>query len=118
MDPQGSIVGLFSKVHLQNWMQASGVNHGEGFPVWDVEIDGVKTKLGIAICYDIQHPESTLELTLGGAEIVLNPYCTNDFARPLLAHLYQTRSLENRLFVLRVDFAAPRCNGGSAIFDF
>jgi beta-ureidopropionase len=53
MDPEGSIVGLFSKVHLQNWMQASGVNHGEGFPVWDVEIDGVKTKLGIAICEDV-----------------------------------------------------------------
>ncbi|MGA2633999.1 MAG: carbon-nitrogen hydrolase family protein [Terracidiphilus sp.] len=118
IDPQGNITGCYSKVHLQNWMLASGVNHGDGFPVWEVEVDGVKVKLGVEICYDIQHPESTLELVLGGAEVVLNPYCTTDFARPLLEHLYQTRALENRVFIARVNFAAPRSNGGSAIFDF
>jgi formamidase len=118
MNPDGNIIGSYSKVHLQNWMMASGVNHGDGFPVWEVAIDGVKVKLGIEICYDIQHPESTLELVLGGAEVVLNPYCTSDFARPLLEHLYQTRALENRAFVVRVNYAAPRSNGGSAIFDF
>jgi predicted amidohydrolase len=118
MDPQGAITGCYSKVHLQNWMLASGVNHGDSFPVWEVVIDGVKVKLGIEICYDIQHPESTLELVLGGAEVVLNPYCTTDFARPLLVHLYQTRALENRVFIVRVNYAAPRSNGGSAIFDF
>jgi predicted amidohydrolase len=118
MNPQGTIVGCYSKVHLQNWMQASGVNHGDSFPVWDVVIDGVKAKLGIEICYDIQHPESTLELVLGGAEVVLNPYCTDDFARPLLVHLYQTRALENGVFIVRVDYATPHNNGGSAIFNF
>ena len=73
MNPQGQIVGTYSKVHLQNWMLASGVNHGDSFPVWEVEIGGVKTRMGIEICYDIQHPEATLELALGGAEIVFNP---------------------------------------------
>lgn len=88
-------------IHQHGWMLASGVHHGDGFPVWEVEIAGVKTKVGIQICYDIQHPESTRELALGGAEVVLSPYCTNDFARPLLVHLFQTRALD-----------------GSAIFDF
>ena len=50
--------------------------------------------------------------------MVLNPYCTSDFARALLVHLYQTRALENRVFIVRVNYAAPRNNGGSAIFDF
>jgi predicted amidohydrolase len=118
MNPEGKIVGTYSKVHLQNWMLASGVNRGDSFPVWDVEIGGVRTKVGILICYDIQHPESTRELALGGAEVVLNPYCTDDFARPLLVHLYQTRALENRAFIVRVNYAAPRNNGTSAIFDF
>jgi predicted amidohydrolase len=118
MDSEGAIAGCYSKVHLQNWMLASGVNHGDSFPVWEIAIGGVKVKLGIEICYDIQHPESTLELVLGGAEVVLNPYCTDDFARPLLEHLYQTRALENRVFIVRVNYAAPRSNGGSAIFDF
>jgi predicted amidohydrolase len=118
IDGGGRIAGTYSKVHLQNWMLASGVNRGDGFPVWDVEIAGVRTKVGIVICYDIQHPESTRELALGGAEVVLVPYCTNDFARPLLVHLFQTRALENRLFVARAHYAAPHNNGGSAIFDF
>ncbi len=40
MNPQGLIVGTYSKVHLQNWMVASGVQHGDGFPVWDIDVDG------------------------------------------------------------------------------
>jgi predicted amidohydrolase len=60
MNPQGQIVGTYSKVHLQNWMLASGVNHGDTFPVWDVEIGGVKVKVGLEICYDIQHPEACI----------------------------------------------------------
>lgn len=118
MSPQGQIVGTYSKVHLQNWMVASGVNHGDGFPVWEVEIAGVKAKIGIEICYDIQHPESTRELALGGAEIIFNPYCTDDFSRPLLVHLYQTRALENDLFIVRVNYGAPRNTGTSSILDF
>jgi predicted amidohydrolase len=44
---------------------------------------GVRTKVGIVICYDIQHPESVRELALGGAEeVVFVPYCTSDFSRP------------------------------------
>jgi predicted amidohydrolase len=118
MNPAGEIAGTYSKVHLQNWMQASGVNHGDGFPVWEIEIAGVKVKIGIEICYDIQHPESTRELALGGAEIVFNPYCTDDFSRPLLIHLYQTRALENCLFVVRVNYAAPHNTGTSSVLDF
>jgi predicted amidohydrolase len=118
MSPAGEVTGTYSKVHLQNWMIASGVNHGDKFPVWEIEIDGVRTKVGIQICYDIQHPESARELALGGAEIVFVPYCTSDFSRPLLVHLFQTRALENRVFLVRVNFAAPRNSGTSSIIDF
>lgn len=118
MSPQGDVKGVYSKVHLQNWMVASGVNHGTEFPVWEIEVGGVKTKVGIQICYDVQHPESTRELMLGGAEIIFNPYCTSDFSRPLLVHLFQTRALENRVYLLRVNFAEPRNTGTSSIIDF
>jgi predicted amidohydrolase len=118
VSPQGDIAGKYSKVHLQDWMVASGVNHGEDFPVWEVEIRGVRTKIGIEICYDVQHPESTRELALGGAEIVFVPYCTSDFSRPLLIHLFETRALENRVFLVRVNFADPRNSGTSSIIDF
>jgi predicted amidohydrolase len=116
--PAGKIAGVYSKVHLQNWMTASGVENGDGFPVWEIEVGKVKTKVGIQICYDIQHPESSRELALGGAEIVFVPYCTSDFSRPLLVHLFETRALENRLFLVRVNYGAPRNTGTSSIIDF
>ena len=116
--PAGKIAGLYSKVHLQNWMTASGVQNGSDFPVWEVEVGKVKTKVGIQICYDIQHPESSRELALGGAEIVFVPYCTSDFSRPLLVHLFETRALENRVFLVRVNYGAPRNTGTSSIIDF
>lgn len=118
VNPAGEIVGTYSKVHLQNWMLASGVNRGDSFPVWEIEVDGIKLKVGIQICYDIQHPESSRELALGGAEIIFVPYCTRDFSRPLLVHLFQTRALENRAFVVRVNYGAPRNSGTSSILDF
>jgi predicted amidohydrolase len=118
MSPKGEVVGIFRKVHLQNWMMASGVHHGDDFPVWDVDVGGVKTKIGIEICYDIQHPESTLELAMGGAEIVFVPYCTDDFSRPLLIHLFETRGLENRLYIVRANYSAPTSNGTSSVIDY
>lgn len=118
MSPHGTIEGVYSKVHLQNWMIASGVNHGSDFPVFEIEVGGVRTKIGIEICYDIQHPESTRELALGGAEIVFVPYCTDDFSRPLLIHLFETRALENRVYLARVNYGRPRNTGTSSIIDF
>ena len=118
MNPEGQIAGTYSKVHLQNWMIASGVHHGDGFPVWDIDVNGVHVKLGIEICYDVQHPESTLELALGGAEVVFIPYCTDDFSRPLLVHLFETTALENRLYMVRANFASPRNTGTSSIIDY
>jgi predicted amidohydrolase len=118
MNPQGQIVGKYSKVHLQNWMVASGVQHGDGFPVWDIDVNGVSFKLGIEICYDIQHPESTLELALGGAEVVFIPYCTDDFSRPLLIHLFETTALENVVDIVRANYGAPRNTGTSSIINF
>jgi predicted amidohydrolase len=118
MSPEGKIQGLYSKVHLQNWMVASGVNHGSDFPVWEIKIGTTQTTVGMQICYDIQHPEATRELALGGAEIVFVPYCTSDFSRPLLVHLFQTRALENRVFLVRVNYGMPRNSGTSSIIDF
>ena len=118
MNPEGQIAGTYSKVHLQNWMTASGIQHGDGFPVWDIDVGGVHVKLGIEICYDVQHPESTLELALGGAEVVFIPYCTDDFSRPLLIHLFETTALENRLYIVRANYGAPRNSGTSSIIDF
>jgi 5-aminopentanamidase len=118
MSPQGKIEGKYSKVHLQNWMTASGVHNGSAFPVFEIRVGGESVRVGIIICYDIQHPESVRELALGGAEVVFVPYCTDDFSRPLLIHLFETRALENRVYLVRVNYARPRNSGTSSVIDF
>lgn len=118
ISPNGSIVGKFSKVHLQNWMIASGVNHGDNFPVWNINIGGVKTKVGIEICYDIQHPESTLELALGGADIVFVPFCARGFSRPVLVHEFETRAREDCLYIVRTTYGEPRSSGTSSVINY
>ncbi|MCW5978673.1 MAG: carbon-nitrogen hydrolase family protein [Bryobacteraceae bacterium] len=118
MNPSGGIEGIYSKVHLQNWMTASGVTHGNAFPVWKIHVDNVEATVGAQICYHIQHPVSSRELALGDAEILFVPYCASDFSRPLLIHLFETRALENRAYVLRVNYGAPRNSGTSSIIDF
>jgi predicted amidohydrolase len=60
MNLQGPIVGTPRKVHLQYWMSALGVNRGDGFPVWEVRIGRVKTRMGIEICYDTGGSVSSL----------------------------------------------------------
>ena len=83
-----------------------------------IRVGLIQMKVGIEICYDIQHPEATLELALGGAEVVFVPYSTDDFSRLLLVHLFQSRGLENRLFIVRVNYGAPHGSGTSSIIDF
>jgi len=49
---------------------------------------------------------------------VFVPYATDHFSRPLLIHLFQTRALENRLFIVRANYGAPHNSGTSSIVDF
>jgi predicted amidohydrolase len=59
-------------------------------------------KIGIAICYDVEFPQTVRALTQAGAEIILAPSCTDT------AHGYwrvrvgaQARALENQCFTVQ-----------------
>jgi predicted amidohydrolase len=63
--PEGYI-GKYRKVHVGITEQVFW-RRGEQWPVFDTAIG----KIGMLICYDKMWPESTRELTLGGAEILI-----------------------------------------------
>jgi len=67
LGPQGE-VGRYRKVH-----QPGNEKHvyypGEGFPVFDTALG----RIGMLICYDKVFPESTRELALKGADIMIMP---------------------------------------------
>jgi len=117
LDPKGEIIGKYSKMHLQDWMVDSGINHGDGFRAFDISIRDIKLKVGIIICYDIQVPESARMEMIEGADILFVPYCTNDFSTEIHRWLFRIRALENQFYLLRAHFAAPYNNGDSMLID-
>lgn len=68
--PEGYI-GSYRKVH-QPCDEYHVYYHGNDFPVFDTAIG----KIGMMVCYDQWFPESSRELALRGAEIIIMPTAT------------------------------------------
>jgi predicted amidohydrolase len=114
--PSGDIQGSYFKVHstYEN-SEATFYSHGTEYPVFPIQIGEITTKLGIMICYDRQMPECARILSIHGAEIIMNPAATGNFRSRWNTHLIQTRSYENKVYVVSVNHAWPRVNGRSFI---
>ncbi len=67
--PDGTVRGVYRKVHLASTEQLSGILPGNSFPVFDTGIG----RIGCLICMDTTVCESARMLALGGAEIVCFP---------------------------------------------
>ncbi len=85
----GEILLKYSKVHTCDFDVERYLEDGEDFFVCD--FDGVK--IGIMICYDREHPESSRELALQGAELIFVPNDCGGMA-PRVKELY-VRAMEN-----------------------
>ncbi|MBN2154242.1 MAG: carbon-nitrogen hydrolase family protein [Candidatus Lokiarchaeota archaeon] len=115
-DPSGKVVGRYFKAHSTSGnMEAEFYAAGDSFPVFDVELGGVATRVGIMICYDRQVPEVARALRVNGAEIIFNPSATNNYARGWNTRLLQTRAYENKCFIVSVNHAFPRLCGRSLV---
>lgn len=66
--PDGSIVGVFDKVHLPAGEEI-GVTPGNCFPVFETDYG----KIGMLICWDMQFPEAAREIALAGADLIACP---------------------------------------------
>ncbi len=118
ISPQGEVIDVFRKVHINKYEATGGWRNGSRFPVWEFKTPAGQFRGGIMICYDREVPESARILMLKGADVIFNPLAcgcpTNDIHRCLL----RTRAFENELYLFMVNNAAPRMNGHSMVFDY
>jgi predicted amidohydrolase len=118
LSPEGELMGVMRKVHINKFETSGGWRNGSEFPVWELKTPTGCFRGGIMICYDRELPESARILMLQGADVIFNPLAcscpTDDIHRCLL----RTRAFENELYVFMVNHAAPRQNGHSMVFDF
>jgi predicted amidohydrolase len=73
-----------------------GVTGGTQLKVFDTG----ETKIGIAICYDIEFPLIAHAMAAAGAELILAPSCTDTLAGTNRVHVgARARALENQIYV-------------------
>ena len=73
-----------------------GISGGGALKIFDAG----ETKIGIAICYDIEFPLIAHAMAKAGAELVLAPSCTDTLAGANRVHVgARARALENQIYV-------------------
>jgi predicted amidohydrolase len=116
--PGGVVAGAYYKAHSTSGnIEANFYRPGDAFPVFDVTLGDVATRIGIMICYDRQIPEVARALRVNGAEIIFNPSATNNYRAGWNTRLLQTRAYENKCFVVSVNHARPRSCGRSVVLN-
>jgi N-carbamoylputrescine amidase len=115
IDSKGERILTYAKVHTCDFDTEIALTPGEDFPVCELETSQGSLKVGAMICFDREFPEPARILMLKGAELILVPNaCEMEANR--LAQL-ATRAMENMLAVALVNYAAPKENGHSVIYD-
>ena len=86
-----------AKLHITpSERKAWGVVPGSSLRTFET----AKARVGILICYDIEFPEAARYLTDEGADIILNPFCTDDRQAYLrVRYCAQARAVENQVYV-------------------
>ena len=73
-----------------------GISGGSALKVFDIG----ETRIGIAVCYDIEFPLIAHAMAAEGAELILAPSCTDTLAGANRVHVgARARALENQVYV-------------------
>ncbi|MCY0850313.1 carbon-nitrogen hydrolase family protein [Sulfuracidifex metallicus] len=110
VDRNGNVKGIAKKVHL------FGDEKGRLFPGEELVIinyNGVK--IGIAICYDVDFPESIRELFRRGMEMLLVPSKIRKEGIDIWRAYLMIRALENRVAVVNANTFNPPNYPGMSI---
>ncbi|PIP13739.1 MAG: hypothetical protein COX49_01385 [bacterium (Candidatus Stahlbacteria) CG23_combo_of_CG06-09_8_20_14_all_40_9] len=96
LSPKGEIK-MYRKAHLFNMEKTLFAPGDTGFPVFDIEINGVQAKVGLLICFDWIFPEPWRILALKGAQIIAH---STNLVLPYCQDAMITRAIENRIFII------------------
>jgi predicted amidohydrolase len=73
-----------------------GINGGQDLKIFDIG----ETRIGIAVCYDIEFPLIAHAMAAAGADLILAPSCTDTVAGANRVHVgARARALENQIYV-------------------
>lgn len=123
IDRNGEITSVYRKVHCRSFEDKWWGNHftpGDEFRVIEFDRGGETVQLGLMICFDREMPESTRCLRAMGAEVILCPLACptsrmgeayRDYADN--EELTRFRAAESESYIVVVNHAEPRFNGGS-----
>ena len=112
ISPQGELVARYRKVFP--WQPHEECAPGDSFVTFDIPEVG---RVGLAICYDGNFPETFRQLAWMGAEIVLQPTLTTTSDREAELVLARANAIANQLYVVNLNAAAPAALGRSVIVD-
>lgn len=95
--PSGEVF-VQEKIHMTpGEAEIWGLDRGEGLVVVDTPVG----RVGIAICFDVEFPDTALKVAEAGADILLVPSATGDragFWR--VRHCCHARAVENQMYVV------------------
>jgi len=116
LDRHGNSVLTFAKLHTCDFANfEAALTPGDGFDVCALDTALGPISVGAMICYDREFPESARILMLKDAELVLVPNaCGLDERR---INQVQSRAYENSFVVAMTNYAAPKNNGQSVVYD-
>ncbi len=116
IDARGRIALHYSKVHTCAFDEPeSFLAPGDALDVCEIDTPAGPVTVGILICFDREFPESARELARNGAELILVPNCC-ELEQHRLAQL-EARAFENMAAIAVANYAAPKANGRSVLFD-
>lgn len=103
IDPQGNILGKYSKMHLFDIQITGGAAFKESDTLTAgnelLVVDTVYGKIGIAICFDIRFPELARLLALNGAQLICLPGAFNMTTGPAHWSLsIRMRAVDNQVY--------------------
>jgi predicted amidohydrolase len=112
ISPEGEIAASYRKVFP--WRPFEPFTPGSDFAVFDVPEVG---RVGLAICYDLWFPEVARQLTWMGSEVIIYPTYTSTIDRQQELVLAQATAIQNQVFVVATNAAAPGGTGRSLVVD-
>lgn len=101
VDRTGATVATYAKTHLYGEVDRSQFAPGDRFASV-VELGG--WKLGLAICYDIEFPETARALALAGAEAILVPTANMAPFASIATRIVPARAEENAVFLAYANY--------------
>jgi formamidase len=108
----GELVARYRKVFP--WQPHEDCAPGDSFVTFDMPDVG---RIGMAICYDGNFPETCRQLAWMGAEVVLQPTLTTTSDRDAELVLARANAIANQLYVVNLNAAAPAALGRSIVVD-